>query len=251
MKIEKYLLPKELFFFMSKEMTVFIILLSNFLNEISVLYKCIRIKPKALNTNTPEATAEFCFLLMFIKLMASKLYEGWRLITKLNKNLSIELNGILSDKSKKMKKEINRYFKKGSNLEKIRNYFGFHYEHEKGIVEKGLEQLAAIKGSTLNGLTFFLSECHENRLFAFSDFIILEALKKEIVCRDGENFFETFCRDTSRMCDLLHEFAMNCLLEIAAAKNIHLEPVEEINISNPPSYNDINFPFFIRREEEE
>ena len=101
MKIEKYLLPKELFFFMSKEMTVFIILLSNFLNEISVLYKCIRIKPKALNTNTPEATAEFCFLLMFIKLMASKLYEGWRLITKLNKNLSIELNGILSDKSKK------------------------------------------------------------------------------------------------------------------------------------------------------
>ena len=116
-------------------------------------------------------------------------------------------------------------------------------------MEKGLEQLATVEGCALNGLTFFLSECNENRLFAFSDFLILKALEKEMDCRNWKEPFEAFCRDTSQACDLFHKYAMNCLFEIAEEKNINLEPIEEITITNAPSYKDINFPFFIERED--
>jgi len=273
MQINKFIITEEFLNSMSEDEKIFAVQLGYFLNEINILVKCTRIKPKS-PPYRPEGIAEFCFVLMFIRLLASKLYEAWRFIKTwnkknkkaffLNEELPKWLEPILSNETKEIWEKIDNYFKNTNNiLVYIRNRAGFHYDKE--LIKKGLQQLKVLKNT--QALTYFTSEYAENSLFVFSDMIILQALKKKIctkncqeicqetspgICQKGKvPILKKLIDETEDVLILFHRFSMNCLDEIAAAKNIHLEPVEEINISNPPSYNDINFPFFIRREEEE
>ena len=211
---------------------IFAVQLGYFVNEINMLYKCIRIK------------ADLFFINMFIRLLAGKLYEAWQMINNANKNegLSKRLEKILSDETKAIRKKINKYFGGKNNIKIIRNHLGFHYDQE--IIKKGLTEIKK------QALMFFTSEYAENNFYAFSELVIYEALKKEIVCLEGKDFLFTFLHETGEVCDWFSKFAMNCLDEIAKANSIDLES-EVINIPEPPTYKEIKFPFFIQRDEDE
>jgi hypothetical protein len=227
MQLTKFIITEEFLNSLKEDKKIFSVQLGYFLNELNVLYKCTRINPKA-PVDTPEGMAEFCFTLMFIRLLASKLYEAWRFIKTWDKDnesktlwarISHEvwrrirvwntnnkkqsfvdnelpkwLESLLLEETKKIWIQIDDYFKNTNNiLVYIRNHAGFHYE--KGLIKKGLQQLEVLKNT--QGLTYFTSECDENSLFLYSEMIIFEGLKKQI-CK--KNCQEN-CKETSpRIC---------------------------------------------------
>ena len=82
MQLNKFIITEEFLDSMSEEEKIFAVQLGYFVNEMNMLYKCIRIpKPKAASYGqTPEEMAHHSFLLMFIRLLASKLYEAWKMV---------------------------------------------------------------------------------------------------------------------------------------------------------------------------
>jgi hypothetical protein len=263
MQLNKFIIPKEFLDSMSEDEKMFAVQLGYFVNELNMLYKCIRIpKPKSASYgHTPEEMAHNCFVLMFIRLLAGKLYEAWKMVKTfemspkesryekdfINKELPKWLEEILSTKTKDVWEKIDNYFKdKKNNLKFIRNKAGFHYDKE--LIEKGLGQLKALNEKEL--IYFTSDEYDENNFYAFSENIFLYALKEKIVCSEGKDFLLTLLHETGGVCDWFSEFGMNCLGKIAEENKFKLKP-EIITILNPPTDKELNFPFFIQRDERE
>lgn len=82
MKINKFFITEEFLNAMKKDEKVFSVLLGYFLNEINILIKCTRIKHPKAPPGTPEGMAYLCFSLMFVRLIAAKLYEAWKFIKR-------------------------------------------------------------------------------------------------------------------------------------------------------------------------
>lgn len=263
MQLNKFIITEEFLDSISEDKKMFAVLLGYFVNEMNMLYKCIKIKkPKSASYgHTPEEIAHLSFMLMFIRLLASKLYEAWKMVKTwemspkerkyekdfINKELPKWLEEILSNETKCIWEKIDNFFKDTKkNLRLIRNQAGFHYD--KRLIKKGLQQL---KGLNEQALTFFTSdEYMENSLFAFSDVIFLEALKKEIVCLEGKDFLFTFMHETGEVCDWFSKFANDCLDKIAEANPIKLEH-KVINNIEALTPKEIKLPFFIQRDKGE
>jgi hypothetical protein len=250
MQINKFIIPKEFLNSMSEDEKVFAILLGYLVNEINMLYKCIRIK------------ADWCFTFMFIRLLLGKLYEARKMVNEAYSSpaLGLRLKKILSDETNAIRKEINKFFEKNPYIMNIRRHLVFHYD--QAIIKRALPEIEK------QTLTYFTSdEYDENNFYAFSELAIYEALKKEIcpekncqeVCQETSPglcpkgrppFLKDFLHKTGKPCDLFSKFAIKCLDDIAKANNIDLLEPEKIDIKSF-SPKEIILPFCIQRDEDD
>jgi hypothetical protein len=249
MKVEKYIIPKALLSTMSKEERIFFIQLAHFLNEINILLKCIAFKSQFTASNDAERKADASQHLFFLRLLASKLYEGWYgMLREGKKSTGIphSVEKALTKRTKVTIQKIMRYFEnKKNNLKTIRNKFGFHYDRK--INEEGFNQLTDAEKQDLE---VFLTEQRGNSLYAFSDVITFAALRKRIRPSEGKDYYDTLGDETFEVCGWFQDFSVNCLADIVASKNIRLKAEEIIDL-NPQYYQDIRFPFFALMKEGE
>jgi hypothetical protein len=234
---------------MSKEERTFFIQLAHFLNEINILLKCIAFKSELSASNDAEKKADTSQHLFFVRLLASKLYEGWYGMLregKMSTGIPHSVEKVLSKGTRVTKQKILRYFdNKKNNLKTIRNKFGFHYDRK--INEEGFNQL--MDGEEQN-LEVFLTEQRGNSLYTFSDVITFAAPRKRIRPSKGKDYYGTLGDETFEVCGWFQDFSVNCLADIVTSKNMGLKPEETIEL-NPQYYQDIQFPFFALMKEEE
>jgi|LQYC01.1.fsa_nt_gi hypothetical protein len=184
MNIDKYVIPKNKLLSFSKEKRNFFILLGHMQNEINILLKCILFKLDFDTTNEPQHMGDMSYSLMFLRLMASKLFAAWEILTKKGKNKKIPewLEPILPPEIKDMWKKFIDYFNNPkNNLKVIRNKFGFHYDKE--IIDYGFQNLTIREERDLK---LFLTEKVGNSLNTLSDVIIFASIRKKQLPQKGK-----------------------------------------------------------------
>ncbi len=218
---------------------IFLIQLAHFLNEVSMLHKCLVISGNGLSTsNEIERQGQVSLVLFFLRLLAGKLKEGWEMLqkdyfgSKLSRYYEKELPQMGSDSLKKLKK----YFAGKNVINFVRDEFSFHYG--KGEIKKVLD-----KASDADIFEMTLSE-EATSLYAFGDFMvhkaIFEYLSPSHIERSLKKLMDEVVRDVSKW---FLDFGGECLLITVKKLNIDHGKIE---IPDPPFLRDLKMPYFVR-----
>jgi len=242
MKLYKINIPKSKLDTLDEIEHVFFIQLMHFLNELIVLQKCFIVSNNKLDSlTTIEKRGQISQAHFFIRTLAGKLNEGWKMISKnfVETKLSSEYENLLSQKGKESLSELIVYFNDENNLVRlIRNKFAFHYDKEKIK-----EEIDKIPQEEL--LEVYISEHPANSLYSLSDTIINWAILNSIDSsnpqRAMDELFDIIVKKISR-CFL--EFCGDCVCIIA--KKLELNSTE-VEIPEPPSVDDVKLPYFVKR----
>jgi len=244
MKLLKINIPKSKLDTIPEIEQVFFIQLMRFLNELIVLQKCFIVSNNKLDSlTTIEKRGQISQAQFFIRTLAGKLNEGWKMINKnfLETKLSSEYENLLSQKSKESLSELIVYFNDENNLVRlIRNKFAFHYDNKKIK-----EEIDKIPQEAL--LEVYISEHTANSLYSLSDTIINWAILNSIDSsnpqRAMDELFDIIVKKISR-CFL--EFCGDCVCIIA--KKLELNSTE-VEIPEPPLIDEVKLPYFVKRDE--
>jgi predicted CopG family antitoxin len=223
---------------------VFFIQLMQFLNELNILQKCTIVSSNELASLTKiEKRSQISQAHFFIRTLAGKLYEGWKMIGKnfLKTQLSSEYENLLSQKGKKSLSELIVYFKDKNNLVRlIRNKFAFHYDKEKIK-----EEIDKIPQEEL--LEMYVSEHRANCLYSISDTIVNWSILNSIDSSNSQQAMDILISDIAiKSSRRFLEFCGDCVCIIV--KKLELNSTE-VEIPEPPSIDDVKLPYFVKRAE--
>ena len=227
---------------MKKSERKFFMNFAHFHNEVNILLRCITSTGNFKPSNDIEKHGITVQHLFFLRMLASKLYECHRMFesTFYKSTLAKELEDKLSNKAKKIQKELNRYFSQKNNLYVLRNKFGFHYD--PGKLEEGLNCLA--KEEEEKCLKMLLADNRGNSLYLFSDVAMFSAIRDSVVSNGKDSFnLSSLEKEIYRVATLFQDFGYECLKIIA--ETFLMQDRKEHDISDPPLYDDIKLPCFM------
>ena len=244
MKVSKINIPKSKLNTIPKIEQVFFIQLMQFLNELNILQKCTIVSSNELaSLTTIEKRSQISQAHFFIRTLAGKLYEGWKMIGKnfLKTQLSSEYENLLSQKGKESLSELIVYFKVKNNLVRlIRNKFAFHYDKEKIK-----EEIDKIPQEEL--LEMHISEHSGNCLYSISDTVVNWAILNSIDSSNPQRAMDRLIGEIAlKVSRCFQEFGADCVRIIGEKLELSYTEVE---IPEPPSIYDVKLPYFVKRAE--
>lgn len=242
MKIAKIVFKKESFDKIPEKDRLFIVQLSLFANEITMLYKFI-----VFSNNYKEGEtiliAQNVQSFFLIKLLAGKLYEGWDMLRKsyFQSKLSKQYEGMLSAKGKESIGSIKSYFGERNLINKIRNKYAFHYDKEHIM-----DQLNIIKKD--EELDLYLAPDHGNSLYSMAHIISSYALFREVDKSDDFRALDKIFKDVLGVASNFLTFAGELIEKIWERYRIPIEPVGTIHLKGVPKINSVKLPYFVLRK---
>lgn len=244
MKLLKINIPKSKLDTIPEREQVFFIQLMQFLNELNILQKCVIVSNNELESlTTIEKRGQISQAQFFIRSLAGKLNEGWKMISKnfVETQLSREYENLLSQKSKESLSELKAYFSAENNLVRlIRNKFAFHYDRKKIR-----EEVKKIPQEEL--LEMYISEHRGNCLYSISDTVVNWAILNSINSSNSQQAMDILIGDIAiKVSRWFREFCGDCVCIIA--KKLELNSTE-VEIPEPPSIDDVKSPYFVKRAE--
>lgn len=244
MKILKINIPKSKLDTISEIEQVFFIQLMQLLNELNILQKCVIVSNNELESlTTIEKRGQISQAQFFIRTLAGKLNEGWKMISKnfIETQLSREYENLLSQKSKESLSELKIYFSAENNLVRlIRNKFAFHYDRKKIR-----EEVKKIPQEAL--LEVYISEHRANCLYSLSDTIINWAILNSIDSSNPQRAMDRLIGEIAlKVGRLFQEFCGDCVCIIAKKLGLNSTKVE---IPEPPSIDKVKLSYFVKRAE--
>jgi hypothetical protein len=227
---------------LSKEEQILLFQLTHFLNEISILQKCVVISGNGINTlNKIEKHGQISLALFFIRLLAGKLKEGWEMLQRdfFGSKLSKYYENGLPSAGKDSLNHLKKYFSGDNVINFVRNEFSFHYGKEK--IKKELNKVRENE-------IFEMLLCEEgqgNCLYTFSDFMVHKAIfsyfKQSDIEKALNKLMDEIIRDVSRW---FLDFGGECLLVIV--KKLNIDSLKE-EIPDPPLLRELRLPFFVKK----
>ncbi len=244
MKLSKINIPKSKLDNIHEIEQIFFIQLMQFLNELNILQKCTIVSSNELaSLTTIEKRGQISQAHFFIRILAGKLYEGWKMIGKnfLETQLSSEYENLLSQKGKESLSELIVYFKDENNLVRlIRNKFAFHYDKEK--IKEEIDKIPQEKL-----LEMHISEHRVNCLYSISDTVVNWSILNSINSSNSQQAMDILIGDIAiKVSGWFREFCGDCVCIIV--KKLGLSSTE-IEIPEPPSIDEVKLPYFIKRAE--
>ena len=244
MKLHKINIPKSKLDTICEIEKVFFIQLMHFLSELNVLQKCTIFSNNELDSlKTIEKRGQISQAQFFIRTLAGKLYEGWKMIGKnfLKTQLSSEYENLLSQKGKESLSELIVYFNDENNLVRlIRNKFAFHYDKEKIK-----EEIDKIPQEEL--LEMYISEHRGNCLYSISDTVVNWAILNSIDSSNSKRAMDRlFCEIALKVSGYFQGFGTDCVRIICEKLELSYTEVE---IPEPPSIYDVKLSYFVKRAE--
>jgi predicted CopG family antitoxin len=244
MKLLKINIPKSKLGTIPEIEQVFFIQLTHFLNELNTLQKCVIVSNNKLTSLTSiEKRGQISQAHFFIRTLAGKLYEGWKMIRKdfLETQLSREYENLLSQKGKESLSELIGYFNdKNNKVRLIRNKFAFHYDKEKIK-----EEINKIPQEEL--LEMYISKHRGNCLYSISDTIVNWSILNSINSSNSQQAMDILIGDIAiKVSGWFREFCGDCVCIIVKKLGVNSTEVE---IPEPPLLDDIKLPYFIKRAE--
>lgn len=242
MKLLKINIPKSKLDSICDIEQVFFIQLMHFLSELNVLQKCIIVSSNELSSlKTIEKRSQISQAQFFIRTLAGKLYEGWKMIDKnfLKTKLSSEYENLLSQKGKESLSELIVYFKDKNNLVRvIRDKFAFHYDKEKIK-----EEIDKIPQEEL--LEAYVSEHRANYLYSISDTVVNWAILNSIDSSNPQRAMDKLIEIIARkVSGCFQEFGTDCVRIIGEKLELSYAEVE---IPEPPLIDEVKLPYFVKR----
>lgn len=244
MKLSKINIPKSKLDTIPEKEKVFFIQLMHFLNELNILQKCAIVSSNKLaSLTTIEKRSQISQAHFFIRTLAGKLNEGWKMISKnfVETQLSREYENLLSQKGKEGLSELIGYFNDENNkVRLIRNKFAFHYDKEKIK-----EEIDKIPQEEL--LEMYISEHRVNCLYSISDTVVNWSILDSIDSSNSQRAMEILIGDIAiKVSGWFREFCGDCVCIIV--KKLELNSTE-VEIPEPPSIDDVKLPYFVKRAE--
>lgn len=247
MKLTKLIISKaELLSIPEKERALFI-QLANFNNDINILQKLMFIsgnsKDKA-DQNEIVSSSLSSQALFFMRIQSGKLYEGWKMLCENffnNETISQSYNKEGSPKGKENLNLLKKYFGKKNLLKNIRNIYTFHYSKESS--ENMLRQLS--NAPETEKYEMYFSEESGNCFYSIAHDLLNSAILDDINSEDWPKAMNDFFQEILDISKCFLEFSSDCI-RVIAEKYLNLK-IEEVDIPEPPSLNDIILPFFVRR----
>jgi len=222
----------------------FFIQLTHLLNEINILQKCTLISSNnALNaSNAIEKRGHFCQTQFFLRMLAGKLKEGWEILQKdfWKAKLSKNYEKVLSKPGQSSLEKLKKYFGGNNNIKLIRKKFAFHYDSEK--IKEIIDE---IPQSEVPHVIF--AEHRVNCLYSLSDIIVNWAILFSIEPTNPRRALETLIDEiVIKVSGYFQEFGFACI-EIIVNKLGLINKSKEIRLPDPPSIDDINLPYFVKK----
>jgi len=244
MKLFKINIPKSKLDTIPEIEQVFFIQLMQFLNELNILQKCVIVSNNELDSlNTIEKRGQISQAQFFIRTLAGKLNEGWKMINDnfVDTELSRKYENLLSQKDKENLSELKVYFNDKNNLVRlIRNKFAFHYDKEKIK-----EEVKKIPQEEL--LEVYISEHSANCLYSLSDIVVNRSILNSIDSSNSQRAMDILIGEIAlKVSRWFQDFCGDCVCIIA--KKLGLNSTE-VEIPEPPSIDDVKLPYFVKRAE--
>lgn len=226
---------------LSEEEKIFFVQLTHLLDELMILAKCVKFASNPMKVKQEaERTAQYTQALFFIKILAGKIYEGWKMLqtSYLSSKLSQKYDKMLSVPASESIKELKKYFAKNNRIREIRNKYAFHYDRKK--IEDQLNHIT--QDETLSML---ISEHQGNSLFAFSDIIINSAILNSINPNDQQKAMDALFEEVIlKVCKWFQDFGYG-FVELIMERLVF--DCEEIELKDVQSIEDVKLPYFVRR----
>jgi len=243
MKLLRFNIPKSKLDAIPENEQVFFIQLTHFLNELNILQKCVIISSNGMaSLNTVERRGQVSQAQFFIRTLAGKLNEGWKMLKKdfFNTHLSKKYEKVLSQVGKDSLSELKRYFSRKNNINLIRKKFAFHYD-----TEKIKEEIGKIPQS--EALEMFISEHRGNCLYSLSDVIANWAILHCIDPSNPQRAMEILIDEVAmKVSGWFQEFGGNCISIVVEKLGLDYT---EIEVSEPPLIDDVRLPYFVKKTE--
>lgn len=222
----------------------FFILITNVLNDVNMLFKLTILSNKH-RENIIELKAQESLTFFILVLLAGKLWEGWKMLGKefFGSKLSMQYDPVLSSKAKVALQNLKDYFGKGDNLINfIRNKVGFHYKHGDEILE------ILDESSDEERFELYLSQAQGNCFYYMATILtsslILTRINRSDLPKALDSFFEQI---VSQVSEWLQIFLQDCLILITKKYLDAKYEITEIDITGPPSINEVNIPYFLMK----
>jgi predicted CopG family antitoxin len=242
MELSKINIPKSKLDTIDEIEQVFFIQLMHFLNELNVLQKCVIVSSNKLESlTTIEKRGQISQAHFFIRTLAGKLYEGWKMIKKdfLKTQLSEKYENLLSQKGKESLSELIGRFNDRNNIVRlIRNKFAFHYSKEK--IKEEIDKI-----SQEELLEMYISEHSVNCLYSISDTIVNWSILNSIDSSNSQQAMDILIGDIAiKVSGWFREFCGDCVRIIY--EKLELD-YTEVEIPEPPLIDEVKLPYFVKK----
>jgi len=215
----------------SHERSLFLCL-AHLANEINTFHKLMLWSGKFTPGNDAETNGQISLMLMFLKLLAGKLYEGHKLLKKrfYGTELSRDYKPSLPPDAQDALDEIKKYFSRSNTIKHVRNNYAFHYSPD---------ELSITLPSVPDELEVYIQEGgRANNLYYFAEVLITRALFQSMGLEDEQVAYHQLMEEVVKVANWFNIVCDSLMLEFLRRYigYIWQEAAIEISFGNLPSF---------------
>ena len=225
---------------LKEEEKIFLLQLGGILQEVATLQKLIIMSSKGVPESV-ERMAENSQAMYFMRLLASTLHEGWKVLChRKYKDITIEYKNLFDNTAISALDSFKNYFRIKNNLcTNIRNNYFYHYNY--GKISSAFQKLPSN-----DLLEIYLSENHANCRYLASDTIINSGM---LDINNVDDFsvnlplaIDEILKVAKWFMEFVGEYISKILLKVKSHVN---DNTHEIILSNVPDINELRLHYFI------
>jgi hypothetical protein len=240
MELTRIRLDRDRLLEVPQEQCKFFIALGHHSNEVNAITKLMYWCAGGEEDEGPQSHGRYTILQILLRLLAGKLYEGWRVFRKsfFGSGLSRTFEPKLDPESSEALTQLKRYFRAKNAAEIIRNNFAFHYSPTKAaaiLSEVSEPLLVYMDGRTAPNTLFYYSE-------VLTDRALQEALKSEGIHRNPEELVSELFK-VSRWFAQAADGVMDAIIG-EGGQELRSEPPDKVLIPAPADFAEIIIPWF-------
>lgn len=223
-----------------EEDAIFLLNIGSILQEISTLHKLIKISSKNIVGEIERGASNFQ-VMYFSRLLASTLYESWKLLEhRRYKQVIVEYEPNLELDANTAIRELRHYFSNTNNTcSRIRNNFSYHYNY--GKIRNAYQQW-----NSDEKMDMYVSNIHGNCLYTASDMITTVAMLEATSIEDIVENLPTLLTEIVKVAKWFIILLGDILSQIVFKVMDQGAPqIEDMTISDPPRLEDMKLNFFV------
>ena len=228
---------------LSPEERGFLVLAGQFSNEVTLLQKLLMCSSREF-TDTVEDQAHSTLTVMFAKMLACKIWQGWELIdsvfqgARVSRANWLRQNGDLTVLIRNMRTE----FEGECLLKQIRNQFGYHYDLEP------IESYASDAVSE-HGFSVLYTDRIINSFYPSSEVIgwsaMLDAPEPEDFAKEFPKFIDYVAKRAGDFMDLLNMIMEAFFVHVVNDLGGELEEVSKYSVRGEVPCAKVTYPVFL------
>lgn len=215
------------------------------MNEILILHKLLHFSNNYNSYNNKVLEkAQNAQSLFIARILAEKLFEGWRLLQTnyFGNQVSMEYNDLLTEQGRDCLNQFKSYFSRDNSIEKVRNRFATHYFTSSEGIAQQFEKIPENQAFEL----YFGPE-EGNCLYHVSHIFMTLAVLEAVGASDIQNAMMSLFSDLFKTAEWFIDFSQDFIEQFVIKYFGETHDKVEIPDVHLPSFVDIKLPYFFKR----